>query len=687
LKFKYKVALSLLFAAMAPLAGVSYVGFDLITKTANSSALSTISIAGNMQEMAVSNHFNQQIAFLEAMALDPEVLTALTDLTMIANSSLLGATSDSSYKSLDTSKLNLAYDELFSRTIGAVQADRDRWTSSVDDVTIQLQKAFITENPNPPGKKQLIDSPSLPLPYGDRHAAHHPFFKNMFEELGLYDIFLIEPKDARIVYTVAKELDFGTSMKNGPFSTSEFGKSIVKMIDDRGEHSPVFVDFVPYEPSANAPAAFILLAIGKGDNFKGILAVQVGLEFAQEIMESVSDGGYKTMESLMVDSNGKLRSIPTLSKGYEFNQKISGEVMDRALSDVEGVVSGQSHTGKDVVASYSKVFLPNTEWTIITAVDRDEIMSDVDGLKENGKIALIVLVTTIFAIGILTAKLLLRPIVRLGKDLKEATDTAIETLNVSMGFASKSAADMADMATETNSQAQSAQIDASQTSENMQSIAAALDEMTASVREVTETVGKTSDLMKNAGRSTVEAEGQLNELERLAGSIGKMVNLIRDVSDRTNLLALNAAVEAAHAGSAGAGFAVVAKEIRNLAAQTNDSISVIDAEVAAVLKAVQKNNTSIRDISSAVSEVSTMVDELTVSASEQGRVTIDTAERTTEASSRVSKVSENIDAVDVETKKTAELATALLKRLQELSASAEQVTSAVKLMTERVDKL
>ncbi len=117
---------------------------------------------------------------------------------------------------------------------------------------------------------------------------------------------------------------------------------------------------------------------------------------------------------------------------------------------------------------------------------------------------------------------------------------------------------------------------------NVESAAAAADELSASIGEISQQLGRTNNLVGIAVKEAAATNQQIGGLAQAAQKIGDVVRLIQEVAGQTNLLALNATIEAARAGDAGRGFAVVASEVKSLAVQTGKATEEIAGQIAAV---------------------------------------------------------------------------------------------------------
>ncbi|MBF0156334.1 MAG: bacteriohemerythrin [Magnetococcales bacterium] len=187
---------------------------------------------------------------------------------------------------------------------------------------------------------------------------------------------------------------------------------------------------------------------------------------------------------------------------------------------------------------------------------------------------------------------------------------------------------------------------ADQSSSNISTIAAAAEEMTANIGGVHNNLEQVDLAVKSVAASTTDLTDALGEvrsrclaasresahthentqntravMERMAASaaeIGKVVELINNIAEQTNMLALNASIEAAGAGEAGKGFAVVANEVKELARQTADATNLISTrtqEIQGITREVAEANAeivhSVERINLANLEITRSVDEQT----------------------------------------------------------------------------
>lgn len=182
---------------------------------------------------------------------------------------------------------------------------------------------------------------------------------------------------------------------------------------------------------------------------------------------------------------------------------------------------------------------------------------------------------------------------------------------------------MASASDELAAQVEQTRVSSEQQRESTTDAASAIEQMSASIMEVAGNAREVTELADSSrakaseGAAEVErtrkvilgmrdeAQTLMQDMEGLgeqANEIGKVLNVINDIADQTNLLALNAAIEAARAGEAGRGFAVVADEVRKLAEKTMQATKEVGGVVQAIQASAAQSKTSTESVVASVGQ-------------------------------------------------------------------------------------
>ncbi len=212
-------------------------------------------------------------------------------------------------------------------------------------------------------------------------------------------------------------------------------------------------------------------------------------------------------------------------------------------------------------------------------------------------------------------------------------------------------------------------------SANVQSVAAATEQLVASVDEISRQVGESTRIARDAVSQAEKTDGRIADLTRAAGRIGDVVKLITAIAEQTNLLALNATIEAARAGEAGKGFAVVAQEVKALAAQTSKATDEIGVQIAGVQAATHDSITSIKEIGETIGRISEIAAAITSAIVLQATTTREIAGNLESATTSAALVAANIAEVNDGTGDITSASSQILSSARSLAQDSNHLTA------------
>lgn len=258
----------------------------------------------------------------------------------------------------------------------AMKAFAQGWGSLGGDRMKTLQKAYITDNPNPTGKKDELDFATDGSTYSVFHRKYHPWFRQFLRARGYYDIFLFDPK-GNLVYSVFKELDYATNVQTGEYKDTDLGNAFRAALDIKEAGPVAFFDFKPYAPSAGAPASFISTpVIAANGQIIGVLAFQMPIDGINKVM-GVTSGLGKTGESVIVGTDLLARNDTRFAKDSILKRKLDIPAVKSALEGKSGVSLQTEESGREITVAYMPLKFEGTNFAIVTQMADDEITAPV----------------------------------------------------------------------------------------------------------------------------------------------------------------------------------------------------------------------------------------------------------------------------------------------------------------------
>jgi methyl-accepting chemotaxis protein len=281
--------------------------------------------------------------------------------------------------------------------------------------------------------------------------------------------------------------------------------------------------------------------------------------------------------------------------------------------------------------------------------------------------------------------------VELLNQMKNSLKGIIESVAATAEHVASASEEISSSATQ---QAQSAETQTNQTTQ----VATAMQEMSSTVMQVSENSSKAAESSRQAAetarqggnivnqtltkmRAIADSVGatarKVEELGKSSDQIGRIVGVINDIADQTNLLALNAAIEAARAGEQGRGFAVVADEVRKLAERTTSAtkeiaqmIRTVQEETKVAVSAMEEGTKQVEEGVQTTAQAGDSLKGIIHTSEEVGEMIMHIATAATEQSSATEEINNNMEQIAKLVKESADGAQQSAKACQDLSGLA-----------------
>lgn len=528
---------------------------------------------------------------------------------------------------------------------------------------------YITQNPYPAGKKLEYFDARDGSNYSKLHARFHPIFKQYLEEYGYYDIFLVDEESGDILYTVYKELDFGTSLISGMYNTTGIARLFKEAKTTQDLGFVKLTDFEAYAPSNGAPASFIAHPVYDGNQKVGVLIFQMPIDKIDAVMQERSGMG-ETGETYLVGPDKLMRSNSRFSeKATILSSKIDTIAAKDAVEGNTDCKIINDYRGTPVLSAYAPFNVLGLKWAIIAEIDKAEAFKSVDNLRKWMIIIGLASAGFVAGLGILVVRITSKISGLFKNMLVELTNGASQVASASEQISASSQS----LSQGTSEQAASIE----ETSSTMEEISSMTRQNADNASEASKLAKACNDTAGHGNTAVHEMDDAMKKIFESSGKIADIIKIIEGIAFQTNLLALNAAVEAARAGEHGRGFAVVAEEVRNLAQRSSTAAKDITALITDSVKKAESGTTLVKRTKEVFTEVVVQIKKVTDLVSEIATASEEQTNGIQQISKAIQQMEQVIQQNAANAEQTAAASEELSSQAQGLNALVDRIAAEV----------
>lgn len=656
IRFKIAIIVSLCVLFTATLLGtISYVLSRNTLQSAYSAQLTSIR---ELKKRRIEAYFNTLYSHSKTLAEDRSVI----DASRLLKEAFLKTQINDGKQEARTNSLKSYFQGEFMKLVDNKGTVGDYMSN--DPRTMYFQSEFISYNPNAIGSKDKMDKSNENLEYNRIHAIYHPSFRNYINEFRIHDMFLVDPKTGYVFYSMFKEIDFATSLTEGPFKGTNLAE-IFNEVKAAPKGTINISRYKAYAGSYFAPAAFMATPIYDKDEIVSVLIIQIPLDEVNNSMTSnkqwKSDGMGATGESYIVtatdhtmrstsrfmieDPKGYFQTLKDIGYSDEMietirkagtpilYQKIETEASLAAINGTADVRVVKDYRGVSVLSAFTPLAIPGVKWVMLVEIDEDEIFAPIITLRNMVLLAGLGVIALAAIAAMLVAGSIAKPIIALTQkiglvsegDLTVEVDSnskdeignalsslrnMIAKLKEVIGGVMSSADQITTASTEMNQSSQQMSEGATEQASSAEEVSSSMEEMAASIQQNTENARETEKISRKAALDVEESSKAVEATVSSMKTIADKITIIGEIARQTNLLALNAAVEAARAGEHGKGFAVVAAEVRRLAERSQQAAAEIDSVSKTSVEVAQKSGKMLNDVVPDIKKTAELVKEI-----------------------------------------------------------------------------
>lgn len=560
----------------------------------------------------------------------------------------------------------------------------NKLVSPLDADAIMLQYQYIQQNPNALGSKELLDDAGDGSDYSLSHSLYHPIIRSYLQKFGYYDIFLVDISSGDIVYSVFKEVDYATSLRDGPYAGTNLARAFREAAKSNWKDSVIFVDYESYPPSYEAPASFIASPIFEGNKKVGVAIFQMPIGRINEILSERTGLG-ETGETYAVGSDHLFRNDSRYLEQLNVDStiinpsiKASTDAVISALDNNEaGCAVIRNYRGKEVLSSWQPLTVDidaegnedSRHWALMSEIELAEVRRPVVQIAFYSIMVCVITGILVLWVSYRYSQQFTVEAARQAALVHGIADNTTSLAGASEELTSVSQ-QMSTNAEQTTTQANVVSSAAEQVSQNAHTVSSGVESITASIREISESANEAARVASESVRVASAANDRITKLGQSSSEIGEVIKVITSIAEQTNMLALNATIEAARAGEAGKGFAVVANEVKELAHETGRATEDIRQKIDAIQEDTGEAVDAIGKISTIINKISDFQNTIASAVEQQTSTTCEISRNVSEAAIGSSEIAQNITQVVSAAESTAEGAGNMQMSAQELARMA-----------------